>query len=90
MRSHGVSAGIKSSRKMRIVKVPGVCGGRATIAGTRMPVWGLVVAKRAGRSDSEILRMYPGITRLDLKAAWNWAKHHSEELENDIAENEKA
>jgi uncharacterized protein (DUF433 family) len=73
-----------------IVKLPGVCGGRAIIAGSRMPVWGLEVARRAGRSDRSILEMYPSVTKPQLLAAWKWVKSHKAEIEYDIAENEKA
>ncbi len=73
-----------------IVKVPGVCGGRATIVGSRMPVWGLEAARRAGCSDQRILQMYPSVTKMQLDAVWKWVKSHKAEIEHDIAENEKA
>ncbi len=38
-----------------IAKTPGVCGGDACIAGTRIPVWVLVDYRRLGTSDSELL-----------------------------------
>jgi uncharacterized protein (DUF433 family) len=76
--------------KRTIVKVPGVCGGRAVIAGSRMPVWGLEAARRAGVSDQRILQMYPSVTKTQLLAAWKWVKSHRAEIEHDIAENEKA
>ena len=80
-----------NGRKPRlIVKVPGVCGGRATIAGSRMPVWGLEVARRAGCSNQRILQMYPSISKAQLLAAWRWVKSHKTEIDHDIAENEKA
>jgi uncharacterized protein (DUF433 family) len=84
------SVKLPAARRLRIVKVPGVCGGRAVIAGTRMPVWGLEVARRAGRSDLEILKMYPAIAKADLVAAWKWIKRHTDEIDRDIRENEKA
>ncbi len=37
----------------RIEKIPGVCGGRACIANTRIPIWGLIEAKRSGYSDAD-------------------------------------
>jgi uncharacterized protein (DUF433 family) len=34
--------------------------------------------------------MYPAVSKADLKAAWDWVRHHAAEIEHDIAENEKA
>src|ERR1700687_4171994 len=51
-----------SSTAGRIVKSPGVCGGRACIRGTRITVWGLDAYKRQGLSDAEILRAVQGLT----------------------------
>ncbi len=84
------SVNLRGVRRLRIVKITGVCGGRAVIAGTRMPVWGFEVARRAGKSDAEILAMYPGIAKADLAAAWKWVKRHAAEVDRDIQENEKA
>ena len=81
---------LRGARRLRIVKVTGVCGGRAVIAGTRMPVWGLEVARRAGNSDAEILAMYPSIAKADLAAAWKWVKRHAAEVNRDIQENKEA
>lgn len=41
--------------KLDIQKTPGVCGGEACVAGTRIAVWMLVEARRAGCKDEEIL-----------------------------------
>jgi uncharacterized protein (DUF433 family) len=90
MRSVNPSLRIQGTRRLRIVKIPGVCGGRAVVAGTRMPVWGLEVARRAGKSDAEILKMYPAVVQSDLVAAWKWVKRHTAEIDSDIKENQKA
>ncbi len=90
MRSVNPSLNVSDAQRTRIVKIPGVCGGRAVVAGTRMPVWGLEVARRAGRSDAEILKMYPAITKSDVSAAWQWVERHADEIDRDIKENEKA
>ena len=42
-----------------IEKTPGVCGGDACIAGTRIPVWSLVIDRRLGMSDAKILEAFP-------------------------------
>ena len=41
-----------------IEKTPGVCGGSACIAGTRIAVWGIVEASRLGYSEADLLTSY--------------------------------
>src|SRR3954452_3101136 len=72
----------------RIVKTPGVCGGEARIEGTRIPVWGLVEARRLKKSDEAILRDHPTLTRDDLAAAWAYADSHPDEIERCLWRNE--
>jgi uncharacterized protein (DUF433 family) len=71
-----------------IEKTPGVCGGRACIAGTRIPVWVLVNSRRLGYSDSELLDNYSILSAQDLVNTWSYAEKFSEEIEYDIWENE--
>lgn len=72
-----------------IVRTPGVCGGSARIAGTRIPVWSLVEAKRAGCSDEDLLRDHLGLAPEDLHAAWDFYIAHTEEVERDLAEQDE-
>ena len=58
---------------IEIVKNPGVCGGAACLADTRIPVWVLVNARASGATDDEILQDYPTITQAHLDAAWAYA-----------------
>jgi uncharacterized protein (DUF433 family) len=67
---------------------PGVCGGDARIAGTRIPVWSLVSARRLGATDSQILSEYPALGPGDLANAWAYAESHADEVERLIRENE--
>ena len=67
-----------------------VCGGDARIAGTRIPIWGLVQSRRLGMSDAELLRCYPRLQPTDLDNAWAYAEAHASEIERQIAENETA
>jgi uncharacterized protein (DUF433 family) len=53
-----------------IQKTPGVCGGAACIGDHRMPVWLLVLKKKMGQSDADILSGYPALTPDDLAAGW--------------------
>jgi type III restriction enzyme len=67
-----------------------VCGGVARIAGTRIPVWVLVQARRLRMNDAEILRNYPSLTAKDLEQAWEYAKTHQAEIDEDVRSNENA
>ena len=74
-----------------IQKTPNVCGGRACIRKTRIPVWILVLARRHGATDQELLNHYvTPLTQADLDAAWDYYAAHREEIEADIRQNEEA
>ena len=73
-----------------IEKTPGVCGGDARIARTRIPVWLLVRQRQLGVSEEEILHGYPTLRAEDLSNAWNYYRAHRDEVEAQIAENENA
>lgn len=73
-----------------IEKTPGVCGGSACIASTRIPVWGLVEACRAGYSDADLLASYPTLTASDIANAWIYAAAYADEIEAAIQANEAA
>ena len=79
-----------SSGAKGIIKTPGVCGGEACIAGTRIAVWLLVEARRLGISEAELLQDYPHITAADLVNAWVYADAYPEEIEAAIHANEVA
>jgi uncharacterized protein (DUF433 family) len=72
----------------RISKTPGVCGGDACIAGTRIPVWVLVNYRRLRGSDAGLLDAYPSLTNADVEAAWEYAACHLDEIDVAIQENE--
>jgi uncharacterized protein (DUF433 family) len=67
-----------------------VCGGDACIIRTRIPVWTLVQSKRLGMSEADILRSYPALRAEDLVHAWAYEQVHRAEIDQQIAENEKA
>ena len=69
---------------------PGVCGGDPCIVRTRIPVWMLVQSKRLGMSEGDILRSYPTLRAEDLVNAWAYEQSHRDEINRQIAENEKA
>lgn len=72
-----------------IEKTPGVCGGDARIAGTRIPIWSLINYRRLGASDARILQDFPHLSAADLVNAWNYAQAHPEEIEAAIQKNEE-
>ena len=72
-----------------IEKTPGVCGGDACIANTRIPVWVLVNARHLGISEAQLLYDYPTITAADLANAWAYAEAYANEIEIAITENEE-
>jgi uncharacterized protein (DUF433 family) len=73
-----------------IESTPDVCGGEPCIVRTRIPVWILVQSKRLGMSEADILRSYPTLRAEDLANAWAYERSHREEINLQIAENEKA
>lgn len=72
-----------------IEKTPNVCGGSACIGNTRIPVWGLVEARRLGCSESDLLINYPTLSATDLANAWAYAEAFPEEIETEIRENDE-
>jgi uncharacterized protein (DUF433 family) len=74
----------------RIEKTPGVCGGEARIAGTRIPVWLLVQYRKSGVTDKRLLEFYPHLTAADLEACWDYYQHHTNELEQSLWLNDTA
>jgi uncharacterized protein (DUF433 family) len=84
----GVMATESKTTASWVQKTPGVCGGRACIRKTRITVWGLVLSRRQGLTDDEIVQSIGGLTHDDLRAAWDYYGKHLAEIENDIVENE--
>lgn len=72
-----------------IEKTPGICGGNACIANTRIPVWVLVNASRIGYTEADLLLSYPTISAADLANAWGYAAAYPDEIEIAIRENEE-
>jgi uncharacterized protein (DUF433 family) len=73
-----------------IESTPDVCGGEPCIVRTRIPVWILVQTKRLGINEADILRSYPTLRAEDLANAWAYELLHREEIDRQIADNEKA
>ncbi len=73
-----------------IESTPDVCGGEPCIVRTRIPIWILVQSKRLGMSEADILRGYPTLRAEDLTNAWAYERLYREEIDRQIADNEKA
>jgi type III restriction enzyme len=73
-----------------IVKTPDVCGGRARLVGSRMPVWTLVAMWKRGASDEDLLEAYPWLTQIELDEARDYSMANEEEIDRDIADQEAA
>ncbi len=71
-----------------IEKTPGVCGGVACVAHTRIPVWLLVGYKQLGATDAVLLDAYPTLDAENLSHAWAYYRFHREEIDQQIVENE--
>ncbi|KYG06927.1 type III restriction endonuclease subunit R [Sorangium cellulosum] len=71
-----------------IVRTPGVCGGSARVAGTRIPVWTLHALWRAGASDEQVLAAYPALSLDQLRATRDYVERHRDEIARDLREQE--
>jgi uncharacterized protein (DUF433 family) len=69
---------------------PGVSGGEPRIAATRIPVWLLERARRLGMGEASILDAYPLLRAEDLVNVWAYVRVHSQEIDQQIRDNESA
>lgn len=51
----------------------GVCGGMACVTGTRIPIAIILDSLAIGMSEAEIMRSYPSLQPLDIRAAIAYA-----------------
>lgn len=59
---------------LRISIYPEICGGKPTIAGTRIMVSIILEYIEEGHSFDEIIENYPGITHDDIRAVIRYAR----------------
>ncbi len=59
----------------RISADPAVCGGRPTIAGTRMRVTDILDMLAGGASEAEIVADFPYVSEADIRACLAYAAH---------------
>jgi uncharacterized protein (DUF433 family) len=71
--------------RQHITKTPGVCGGRACIAGQRIRVSDIVVwHEQRGYSPDEVVDLFPGITLADVYAALAYYFDNRQEIEEEF------
>ena len=76
--------------KEHISKTPGLCGGRACIAGHRIRVMDVVALHDIrGLSPSEIVQQYPGITVADVYSALAYYHDNRAEIDADFEAEER-
>lgn len=68
-----------------IVRADGVCGGRPTIAGTRIEVAAVAYRYRRGESVDEILEAWPHLTPGQIHAALSYYFDHQQEVDDELA-----
>ena len=73
---------------LKIKKTPGVCGGRACVGNTRIPVWTLISFLQQGATDDEMIRAYPVLTVDHLNLVREYYEAHRVEIDLDIREQE--
>src|SRR5436853_534964 len=73
-----------------ITKTPGVCGGKACIAGHRVRVADIVVwHEKRGYSPDEIIDMFSGITLADVYAALTYYFDNRQEIEDEFKKSDE-
>jgi len=76
--------------KEHISKTPGICGGKACIAGHRIRVMDIVIQhEMRGLTAAQIVEEFPGITQADVYAALAYYFDHRDEIEASFAEDRK-
>ncbi len=72
-----------------ITKNPGICSGRACVAGTRVRVMDIVALRGAGVSPEEILQEFPSLeSTIHVSAALAYYADHKAEIDAAFAEDQ--
>src|SRR5271165_5384069 len=72
-----------------IEKKPGVCGGKACVAGTRIRVQDIYVwHELRGQSPDEIVTNFPQLTLADVHAAMAYYWDNAQEIQQEMAQAE--
>ena len=73
-----------------IERTPGICGGRARIAGTRVPVHRVTGYYRLGYAPEEILDLLNSLSLAQVHAALAYSLANAEEVTQSLREEEVA
>ena len=76
------------SISLKIQKTPGICGGRACVGNTRIPVWTLISFLQQGATDEDMIQAYPALTIDHLNLVRDYYEAHRTEIDRDIQEQE--
>ena len=71
-----------------IERTPGVCGGAARVAGTRIPVWTIERFRHLGASTEDLLTYFPTLSAAQIDRALQYAGAHPDEILPEILQNE--
>lgn len=72
-----------------VIKTPGTCGGRARIAGRRIPVSSVYRWFLSGEPPEDILGKYEGVTLAEIYAALTYALANTAEITSEIEEEDR-
>jgi len=75
--------------KRHIEVTPGVCGGRARVAGHRIRVQDIALWTEQGQSPDQIVADFPQLSLADVYAALAYYHDHREEIDRQIREDEQ-
>src|SRR4051812_14042367 len=69
----------------RIVRTPGICGGKACIAGHRIRVMDVALLhEHAGMSADDIVAQFPGLSLSDVHTALAYYFDHRDEIQDEM------
>lgn len=71
-----------------IERTPGVCGGAARVAGTRIPVWTIERFRQLGASVQDLLTYFPTLSAAQVERALDYARTNPHEISEEILQNE--
>ncbi len=69
----------------KLVRTPGICGGRLRIDGTRMTVNQIVTAHNQGFRAEQIVEQYPQRTLSEIYAVLAWYHANKDEFDKELA-----
>lgn len=78
----------KTKAHPHITSVNSVCGGKAIIEGTRIPVWSIIKWYKVGMNVEEILNEFNQLMPAQVYDVFSYYYDHQTEIEDDINENE--